>query len=72
MTWHLDTDTGELYDPDGTVVTTLAGPPYTIPNDAQAWAASEFREMTMADLTTDILANYAELWVGDIEAGQPP
>jgi hypothetical protein len=72
MTWYLDADTGDLYDPSGGKRATLDGPPYTLPNDAQAWAATEFRAMQMSDLTTDKLADFAELWVGDIEFGGPP
>lgn len=71
MTWNLDTETGELYGPDGNVRTTLNGPPYTIPDDAQAWAEGEFRMLSMADLTTATLADFAQLWVGDIEPGTP-
>lgn len=67
MTWTLDTDTGELRGPDGNVRTTIDGPPYHIPDDAQRWAESEFRKMSMADLTTGVLADYAELWAGDVD-----
>jgi hypothetical protein len=67
MTWHLDVDTGELRDPDGNVRTTLDGPPFRIPDDAQKWAETEFRSLTMSDLTTDRIADFAQLWVGDVE-----
>lgn len=67
MTWKIDEDTGELTDPNGVVVTTLDGPPYTSPEDAQKWAEQEFRSMTMADLDTDTLADFAQLWIGDVE-----
>jgi hypothetical protein len=72
MTWTLNTETGELHGPDGQVRTTLDGPPYRIPDDAQKWAEQEFRKLSMADLTTDVIADYAQLWVGDIETGTPP
>jgi len=67
MTWILDLSTGDLYGPDGEIRTTLDGPPYKTPDDVQKWAESQFRNMNMSDLTTDIIADYAEIWVGDIE-----
>jgi len=67
MTWKIDTQTGELIDPSGNVVANLGGEPYTIPDDAQEWAEQEFRSMTMADLDTDTLADFAQLWIGDVE-----
>lgn len=67
MTWKIDVNTGELLDPSGTVVTTLNGPPYTVPDDAQKWAEKEFRNMTMADIDTDTLADFAQVWTGDVE-----
>lgn len=70
MTWYLDTKTGELHGPDGQVRTTLDGPPYRIPYDAQKWAEQEFRGMSMADLSTDTLADFAQLWIGDVEFGE--
>jgi len=72
MTWYLNTETGELYDPNGQVRTTIDGPPYHVHSDAQKWAEQEFRKLSMADLTTDVIADYAQLWVGDIETGKPP
>lgn len=67
MTWTFDKSTGELSGPDGQVRTTVAGPPYRLPDDAQNWAETQFRQLNMSDLTVDILADYAQLWVGDIE-----
>jgi len=67
MTWLLDTDTGELTDPNGDIVAVLDGPPYTIPDDAQEWAETEFRSMSMSEIDTDTLADFAQLWVGDVE-----
>jgi len=67
MTWKINTNTGELIDPNGVAVDTLDGPPYTIPDDAQKWAEQEFRSMSMADLDTDTLADFAQLWTGDVE-----
>jgi len=72
MTWKINKDNGDLIDPNGNVVATIEGPPYTIPDDAQKWAESEFRSMTMADLDTDTLADFAQLWIGDVEfTGNP-
>jgi len=67
MTWSLNTDTGELAKPDGTVVARLDGPPYTLPTDAQNWAEQYLRNHTMNELTTDDLADLALLWTGHIE-----
>jgi len=67
MTWKINSNSGELIDPNGTVITTLDGPPYTIPYDAQKCAEQEFRSMTMAELDTDTLADFAQLWTGDVE-----
>jgi hypothetical protein len=66
MTWTLNTKTGELHGPDGNVRATLEAP-FRMPDDAQRWAEQEFRKMNMTDLTTDILADYAELWAGDVD-----
>jgi len=71
MTWYLDPETGELHDPSGTVVTTLDGPPYELPQDVQEWAESEFRNLSMTDLSTDKIADFAQLWIGDVELGTP-
>jgi hypothetical protein len=38
-----------------------------LPDDAQKWASEEFRKLTMAELTTDKIALFAQLWVGDVE-----
>jgi len=67
MTWKVNTDTGDLINPNGNVVTTLDGPPYKIPDDAQKWAEQKFRSMTMNELDTKVLADFAQLWVGDVE-----
>jgi len=67
MTWKINKDNGDLIDPNGNVVATIEGPPYTIPDDAQKWAEGEFRSMTMTDLDTQTLADFAQLWVGDVE-----
>jgi hypothetical protein len=67
MTWTIDTQTGELRGPKGAVRATLDGPPYRIPDDAQQWAEDNFRNLSMNELTVDILADYAQLWVGDVE-----
>lgn len=68
MTWTLDPDTGELKRPDGTVETTLAGPPYTIPDDAREWALQELRNTTLAALDTGRLADLVQVASGDIES----
>jgi hypothetical protein len=67
MTWKIDTNTGELIDPNGDVATTLDGPPFKIPTDAQQWASVQFRSLSMSELTTDKIADFAEIWVGDVE-----
>jgi len=67
MSWTLNTETGELAKPDGTVVGTLDGPPYTLPTDAQNWAEQRLRKQAMSELTTDDLADLALLWTGDVE-----
>jgi hypothetical protein len=67
MTWTFNKSTGELLGPGGQVQTTLSGPPYRLPDDAQKWAETEFRQISMSELTTDMLADYAELWVGNVE-----
>jgi hypothetical protein len=67
MTWYLNPDTGELTDPNGSVVGVVDGPPYTVPDDAQAWGEAEFRTMSMSELTTDEIADFAQLWTGDVE-----
>jgi hypothetical protein len=71
MTWYIDLDTGELYDPSGTVVATLDGPPYSAPDDVQGWVNSELRSLSIADLTTGRLADFAQAWAGDVEFGTP-
>lgn len=70
MTWKLNANTGELYDPNNNVVASLGEPPYKIPEDVQKWAESEFRSMTMEDIDTDTLADFAQLWIGDVEFKQ--
>jgi len=67
MTWKLNIDTGELTDPNGNVRTTIEGPPFTIPEDVQEWGEKRFREASIADITTDDIADYAQLWMGDID-----
>jgi hypothetical protein len=67
MTWYIDTDTGDLIDPNGKTVDNLGAGPYRIPDDAQAWGETQFRAMTMSELTTDQLADFAQLWAGDVE-----
>jgi len=67
MSWKINSQTGELINPNGNVETKLDGPPYTVPDDAQEWAEQEFRSMTMSELDTDTLADFAQLWVGDVE-----
>jgi hypothetical protein len=67
MTWKINKETGELLGPNGEVVATLEGPPYTVPDDAQKWAEEQFRSMTMNELDTDTLADFAQLWIGDVE-----
>jgi len=67
MSWTLNTETGELAKPDGTVVATLDGPPYTLPTDAQNWAEQRLRKQAMSELTTDDLADLALLWTGHVE-----
>jgi hypothetical protein len=71
MTWYLDGDTGELYDPSGNVRTVISDPT-RIPDQPQEWAEREFRSLSMADLSTDRIADFAQLWVGDVEWGTPP
>jgi hypothetical protein len=66
MTWKINTETGELIDPNGNVVANLGEPPYKAPDDAQKWAEQEFRSMTMAEIDTDTLADFAQLWTGDV------
>jgi len=69
MTWTVDPETGELYDPNGNLVTTLDGDngSYKLPTAAQTWALSQLRSMSMADLTTDKLADFAQIFAGDVE-----
>jgi len=67
MTWKIDTDTGNLIDPNGNVVVTLDGPPYKSPDDVQKWAEKKFRSMKMSELDTDTLADFAQIWTGDVE-----
>lgn len=69
MTWTVDAETGDLYDPNGDVVTTLDSDDetYRLPTDAQEWAELELRNMSMADLTTDKMADFAQIYAGDVE-----
>lgn len=67
MTWTLDLTTGELSDPNGDVVTVIDGPPFNLPTDVQEWGEAQFREAKMSELTTDKIADFAQLWMGDIE-----
>jgi len=67
MTWKIDSSTGELINPNGDVVTVLDGPPYST-RQAKNWANDHIRSMQMADLTTEDLVNFAELWQGDVDS----
>lgn len=66
MTWTYDRTTGEIIAPwDETVAT--ADPPYQSPDDVQEIAEDLFREESLAELSTDRLADYAQAWMGDIK-----
>jgi hypothetical protein len=65
MTWTVDEETGEITAPWGESIGQIENP--VVPNDVQAVAADHFRQQTMADLTTDRIADYAEAWMGDVE-----
>jgi len=67
MTWKLNTDTGELIDPNGNVRATIEGPPYQIPKDIQSWGEDTFRSKSLAEMTTEDIADFAQIWMGDIE-----
>jgi hypothetical protein len=67
MTWYVDLPSGDIIDPNGETVGNLGDGPHTIPTDLQAWGEAQFRAMSMSELTTDDLADFAQLWVGDVE-----
>jgi len=67
MTWTVNTDTGEVTAPWGETVATLSGP-VRVPDDVQDIAESMFRHESMTALSTGRIADYAQAWMGDVEA----
>jgi hypothetical protein len=69
MTWKADRQNDEVTTPWGETVT-VDGLSH-IPDDVQAKAEEMFRGESMAELSTDRIADYAQAWMGDVEVVRP-
>lgn len=71
MTWYLDPETGDVYGPDGQLVGTADGPPFTIPDDVRTVVATNVLPADDAAVRGEHLRAVLEVSGGDVEFGQP-
>jgi len=72
MTWYLDSETGDVYNPSGEVVGNVDGPPFTIPDDIRQAVLDEVLSNENASVRGVHLKAVLEVSSGDVEFGTPP
>jgi hypothetical protein len=73
MTWYLDPETGEVYDPDGELVGTAPdGPPYTIPADIRTVVIRDRLPNPNAAASGQDVIDALSVRPGNVEFGSPP
>ena len=74
MTLYLDRDTGEVRDDEdrgGDLISTVEGPPWTLPGDAMTAVKQSFPNEN-ASVSVNDLIRTLEAAAGDVEFGTPP
>lgn len=72
MTWYLDSETGDLYYPNGDVADNLGDGPFTLPDDVQDWAYPLVKEIGIVNLTDEQMLFLFEAAGGEVKFGIPP